>query len=359
MNRKIVRFTTLIAALTLGCSDLAPTPAPTASHGQPMRSASPTSSASPEPAAVMRFEAPGITFDYPSDWIDQTSVAGELHALGQRRVAALALGMSLCPGDEAPPAPSSGPGGCLGQPVRLGQLRFDISENLAQYPGRWDIADTGGLKDGLASQHWIFEGRDGGMYRAMLRIKADESVDRWVEVQEQVRALLRSVRTEPWEPPPPSTDGLVRQSTPYGFAFQYPLGWARYFPRPPWGDERAVVTVSSRQLEPPVSCTSSFCPPFRLPPDTVVIALRLSNPNTASYWRAARYVIGGRPAIRLRGHPWRAILEDQAIWWRIRIPNHTLEVLVRLRGPDLKAGRAAARAVLDSMEIGTSLSEIR
>jgi hypothetical protein len=308
---------------------------------------------------VRRFEAPGIAFDYPSDWVDQTSIAGESAKLGQRRVAALTLGMSLCPGDEAPEPPASGPGGCVEEPFRLGELRFDVIENLSQYPGRWAVADSGGLDHGLAAQHFIFEGRDGGMYQATLRVRADESVERWVEVEAMVRALLRSVITEPWESPPPTTEGTVRQSTPFEFSFLYPVEWARYFPRPPWGDERAVVSVSSRVLDAPINCIPNSCLPYLLPPNTVVLELRLANSNSASYWRGARHTIGGQPAMRVAVEPWPPVLEDKVVVWRIRIPDHTLEVLVHMRGPDFKSARLAAQGVLESIEIEANASELR
>ena len=302
------------------------------------------------------FMAPGISFDIPDGWSDQTS-AVEYPALpGTRFVGLLARGMKLCPTrpySTAPPTPK--PTACSEQADQPGSATVTILEYTHQFP--WAHVNgtpvpnssypTWGPIYESTNPTWIVQSPDGGQYLVNLMAPPGE-LDTGVA---EISPMLKSLQLSAWEAAPEVVDGRVHVDTQRGFSFDYPAGWTIYYPQDISMMDSAVVTVASGPLEPP--CSSDDCQRFSTPPGTIAIEFRMGNGPTAPDWSMATTTIGGQPAFgpenwgpqnatgAEEGHTWSARLADPSV----------LGIYASLRGPDLPALRAAMDDVLNSVRI--------
>src|SRR5438046_1641679 len=89
------------------------------------------------PTGLRHFEAPGIAFDYPANWINQ-SAAGFPNVPGWRSVGLLARGLPVCihpPGATATPIPAPTPTCQEGTGRESGSLALWVNQMTNPLPG--------------------------------------------------------------------------------------------------------------------------------------------------------------------------------------------------------------------------------
>lgn len=321
---------------------------------------SPTASPMEQLAAFRTFEAPGIRFEHPADWIDQSGVVEYPTLPGTRFLAFFARGFSLCPISYAATAtPSPEPGLCEMRATAPGSLTLTVVEYTKQLPGLelpgaeiteagypvWEQSMSADPAD-PASFHWTILAPDGGL----LLFRAEAPRAELTALKADIGAVLASLRLSAWEVPPASVNGEVHLAFPQGFSFDYPAGWTLYYPQDRSTMDSSIVTVASMPVDPP--CKDDLCQRFTTPPGTIVVEFRAGNGPTAPNWSDAPTTLGGQPAFRQdwgpqsvtgaeEGHSWSARLTDPLI----------LGVYVSLRGPGLPELRAAMDDVLESIQI--------
>lgn len=341
-----------IACLVVACN--LPQPLPSTSPA-PSNAAS-TPSPAPSTSTTRRFEAPGISFDYPIAWDDQTAVVGEYPILGRRHVATFTRGMTACPYEET----RLGAPGCANDPDKPGQLRVDIIEYLDLYPSQ-RAAETTLVDRAPPIRSWVVPAADGGYYRARLVASSHEADETWSQIQTEFDALVESIDVRRWSIPPSSLNGLIKQSSPYGFSFDYPADWARYFPLSDRRDSRAdtmFVTIASRPVSDPSMFTADALQPFLTPPGAAVMEFKVERGarliDWDYVWKHAENEVNGQPAT-VNVKPIEntdRVGADQLVTWRIRRPfdiAYPLTIHLWLRGPSIDAARAEAEAVIDSL----------
>jgi hypothetical protein len=308
-----------------------------------------------------RFEAPGMTFDYPGDWTDQSIVDQHPTLPGTRFVGLLARRLSLCPlAQNASPKPTTTPGSCRFDASPPGSMILTITEYEHQYPGVlagevkttiagypvWVPAPPSEPPD-AANSRWSVQAPDGGLYVFVASAPPTDSAAR----QADLETLLGTLRLSPWEASPQANNGLVHMDLPEGFSFDYPAGWTVYYPHEVTTVGYAVVTVASVPVGPP--CADDWCQRFTTPPGTVAIEFWVGSSPVPPRWSDARLTVGGQPAFRQDwGSPNNATGADEGHTWTVRLNDpSTLDISVSLRGPDLPGLRAAVDEVLGSVRI--------
>jgi hypothetical protein len=306
------------------------------------------------------FEGPGIRFEYPADWTDQSAVVEYPHVPGTRYVALLGRGLSICPlRYDSDPRPTPRPGSCQQQATAPGSLIVNVIEYSNQLPGVMGT-ETNTTAAGYlvrepplqsqwpdaASLQWSIQSPDGGLYVVMAQVPRADLAARRADIQ----TLLGTLRLSAWEVPPQAVNGYVHVDLPQGFSFDYPAGWTVYYPQDLSTMDSAVVTVASRPVAPP--CPGDSCQRFTTPPGTIAIEFRVGNGPTAPTWSDAPTTIGGQPAFRQDWGPQNATGAEEGHTWSVRlIDPSVLGIYVSLRGPDLPALRAAMGEVLGSVRI--------
>jgi hypothetical protein len=350
MNAKARRWVAVFGCLVAACNLTQPEPSvePTSVSSTPIASAPTT----------QRFEAPGISFDYPAEWVDQSALVPEDPRPGRRHIATFTLGMSVCPRDEETEWSEQGPASCSVEPQLAGDLRFDVSELMDLYPDTRPHAGDIWLAGDVLNQQWSIENAEQGELRLRLRTRAETFPDRSSSFQVRMREVIASVTTTSWQSPPPARNGVVTQSLPQGFSFRYPVGWSRYFPWPT-GNWRSIVSVSSKPLPRRPSCAVTvICWQFQVAPDSLLVEFLFVQPQTFinwdDVWADASASLGGQPASKhvdqLTDH---ATGADELVTWRVRLPGETwpLHIHAWLRGPDLEIQRAALESLLETLVI--------
>jgi hypothetical protein len=350
---------TLILAVAMGTVVLngsVPTvsPAPTDSP------TSPTASPMEQSAGFRTFEAPGIRFEHPAGWIDQSGVVEYPTVPGTRFLAFFARGFSLCPISYAATAtPSPEPGSCEMRATAPGSLTLTVVEYTKQLPGLefpgaetteagypvWEQSMSADPAD-PASFSWTLQAPDGGLY--LFRAEAPRA--ELAALKADIGAVLASLRLSAWEVAPESVNGQVHLDLPQRFSFDYPAGWTLYYPQDNSMMDSAIVTVASMPVEPP--CVGDLCQRFTMPPGTIVIEFRAGNGPSAPNWSDAPTILGGQPAFRQDWGPQNATGAEEGHTWSVRLTDPlVLGVYVSLRGPGLPELRAAMDEVLGSIQI--------
>jgi hypothetical protein len=338
--------------LASGAVGPASTATPTASD-----KAAATDEASPATASPGSFVAPGISFDIPEGWSDQTTALESPSYPGVRYLGLLASGMQFCHTvmySTAPPTPK--PTGCSEQADQPGSAVLYIAEFTHQYP--WPpqsdlppVADSPypawGPAHESTSPSWFVQSPDGGLYSMRLDAPSGEYDTRVPEIT----SMLSSLQLSAWEAAPDVVDGRVHVETQRGFSFDYPAGWTLYYPQDNSTMDSAVVTVASGPLEPP--CQGDSCQRFSTPAETVALEFRIGGGFNAPDWSAAPTTIGGQPAFGPQDWgPQNATGAEEGHSWSVRLPSDDiLGIGASLRGPGLPALRTAMDEVLASIRI--------
>jgi hypothetical protein len=308
-------------------------------------------------AGPRTFEAPGISFDFPVGWSDQTSAVEYPTVAGMRFVGLLARGMTFCPTryySTAPPTPR--PTGCETSAEQPGSATLVVMEYTHQFPwihgsgtpttdGGYPVRESTSQESTQAA--WTIQSPDGGLYVVTLTAPiADVAAD-----MSDVRSMFESLRLSTWEAAPEVVNGHIHVAPQRGFTFDYPPGWTLYYPQDNSTMDSAVVTVASEALLPP--CPGDPCQRFTTPPGAIAIEFRIGNGPTAPDWSKAPTTIGGQPAFGPENWgPQNATGADEGHTWSVRLTDPSvLGVDASLRGPGLPALQAAMNEVLASIRI--------
>jgi hypothetical protein len=348
-----------IVVLALGFGTLVLTsPAPSAS---PAVTPTATQTASSGPSAgFRRFEAPGISFDHPADWTDQSDVNPQIDGPGIRSLVVLARGLPVCrePEDSTKPTPDLNV--CQTDATRPGSMILRISEYTRPYPGSfrngtqhsiagypvWERATTSDPEP-TVWLYWAVQAPDGGLYFFYVNApQADVEARR-----SDVLTLLGSLRLSAWETGPTAVDGRVHLDLPQGFSFDYPAGWNLYYSQDWSMMDGSIVTVASKPIT--ALCTTDGCHGFTTPPGATAIEFRGGNGPRAPDWKDAPLTIGGQPAFLWDDWgPDNATGADEGHSWGVRLRDPTvLGINASLRGPNLPELRTAMHEVMDSIRI--------
>lgn len=356
---QLVAAAVALVVVALGAGMLATGVVGPASTATPSASdkAAASDSASPATASPGSFVAPGIIFDLPEGWSDQTSSLESPSFPGMRYVGLVARGMRFCHTvmySTAPPTPK--PTACSEQADQSGSAVLFITEFTHQYP--WPpqsdlppVADSAypawGPTRESTSPSWFVQSPDGGLYFMRLQAPPGELDTRTAEIT----SMLTSLRLSAWETPPEVVDGRVHLETQRGFSFDYPAGWSLYYPQDMSTRDSAVVTVASDPLEPP--CPGDSCQRFSTPSGTVAIEFRVGSMPGGPDWSAAPTTIGGQPAFGPEDWgPQNATSAEEGHSWSVRLgDSNILGIHASLRGPGLPALRTDMDGVLASIRI--------
>jgi hypothetical protein len=325
----------------------------------------PSTAASPASAGPRTFGAPGISFDFPVGWSDQTSAVEYPTVAGMRFVGLLARGMTFCPTryySTAPPTPR--PTGCetsADQPGSATLVVLELTHQFSWTHGSGTPTTFAGYRvweptvPASTQAEWTIQSPDSGLYLITLTAPvADIAAD-----MTEVRSMFESLRLSTWEAAPQVVNGHIHVDPQRGFSFDYPAGWTLYYPQDLSTMDSAVVTVASAPLLPP--CSSGSCQRFTTPPAAIAIEFRVGNGPTAPDWSKAPTTIGGQPAFGPENWgPQNATGADEGHTWSVRLTDQsTLGIMVSLRGPDLPGLRAAMDEVLGSVRISQLMSPAR
>jgi hypothetical protein len=296
------------------------------------------------------FVAPGITFDYPVGWTDQSAAVEYPTVRGVRFVALIVRGMTVCPVRyDATGAPTPQPSTCESAADRRGTAIVSILEYTHPYP--WlslpgtetTIAGYSAWKQNATT--WIIRGPDDGLYIVTLNAPSTDLASDG----ESIGTMLESLRLSAWETPPVAVDGRLHEDPGRGFSFDYPAGWRRWYPPDVSMVDSAVVTIASGPL---ARCTTDRCQNYLTPPGTVAIQFRIGNGPTPPDWSTAPTTIGGLPAFKEDWGPVNAVGADEGHTWSVRLTDPSvLGIYAGVRGPGLPELREAMNDVLDSIRI--------
>jgi hypothetical protein len=305
------------------------------------------------PVQTYAFTRPGFAFDPPRGWTDQSTAISFPLITQQRLVGYLVHGMTSCAGGygSLPPQPS----GCEEMATKPGTATLSILELNHQYPWLPNVGQAlriagypAKLRTGETESEWQIQSPDEGIYRLALISPKDEMAANIAVVAHALDSLHLSI----WEQPATVVKGLIREDPGQGFSFDYPAGWARYYPLDMSMMDGAVVTVASAPLLPP--CAGDQCQRFTTPPGAIVIEFRMGNGPRAPDWSKAPTTVGGQPAFGPQNWsgPQNAMGADESHSWSVRLTDPSvLTLYVSLRGPELPALRAAMDQVLASIQI--------
>jgi hypothetical protein len=310
------------------------------------------------PAGYVPFEAPGIRFAHPRDW--QPSTAHETYpdVLGMRVVGLFERGLTICPYTEGvAPAPTERQGGCATEASAAGSLIVQIVEferqlptagghgtptTFAGYPG-WIGPESGSEPAALA--RWV-SGPDDGLYFFWASVSREDLES----VQAELDATLQTLRLSSWHEAADVSDGRVHVETNQGFSFDYPAGWAVYYPQHASTMDHAVATVASRPLDP---CPNEACQRFTTPAGTVALEFRVGRGPSEPDWTKATETIGGQPASIQHWGSGMVTGADEGHHWNVRLDadRNVLGIYASLRGPGLEAQREMMNEILSSVRI--------
>jgi hypothetical protein len=337
--------------------------------------ASPAGTPGPS-AGLRRLDAPGISFDYPSAWVDRSDVVGSPAVSGIRQIAVLASGMSLCPGiyGTFPPVTPK-PGVCDTQATTPGSLvlsvfgfanplpgepRGTVTRTIAGYPAaggdyhpaqpvsRAPGAPSPRPPDPTATVSWSVEAPDGGFYAFSLQAPTAEIESRVTDVE----AVLATLHLSPWSYEVQAIDGRVHLDLPEGFSFEYPAGWSLYYPHIFSMGSQPVVTVSSTPL---TGCTTGpDCVGLTVPPDTIVVSFDRGSAS-GTKWSDAPTTLAGQPAFHDWG-PQTGGDTDEGGFWTVRLGQYALGIQAGIRGPDVVGLRPILDDVIASVRITAQAS---
>jgi hypothetical protein len=342
----------VVAAVGLGALVLT-SPAPTATPVV-------TPTAGPS-AGFRRFDAPGISFDYPADWVDQSDRGVYPTTPGTRYVAVFGRGLTLCPdafaftGDAKPQ-----PGICEVHPTTPGSMVLRVIEWPNQYPVLFGYESPGSIAgnpvwggdmptlDDRPTVGWGVKAPDNGLYYIALEAPRGELEARRAEVL----TMLATLHLSPWSLPEHAVNGRVHLDFPEGFSFDYPAGWSLYYPRIFSMGASPVVTVSSKPFVAADCTPGSSCPRLELPPGSVEIGYAVASSLGSGSWSDAPTTLAGQPAF----HDWGPAIghtEDEEGGWTVRLGNYfdVLHIRAYIRGPDAPALRAVLDEVIASVRI--------
>jgi hypothetical protein len=340
----------LAALLILAIGTVLMTGSPDPTMPQQSPSARPSMPTASTAIGPRTFIAPGITFDYPLGWTDQSAAIEYPAVSGVRFVALIARGMTVCTvryDASAPPTPQ--PSTCDAAADRPGTAIVSIVEYTNPYPWlSWPgpetkIDDYSTWKQNATT--WIIRAPDDGLYIVTLNgPKAEVAVD-----VASVATMLESLQLSAWQTAPIAMGGKLHEDPRRGFSFDYPAGWSRWYPQDISMMDSAVVTVASGPLAP---CTTDSCQNYVTPPGTIAIQFRIGNGPTAPDWSTAATMIGAQPAFKQDWGPVNAAGADEGHTWNVRLTDPSvLGIYASLHGPNLPALRVAMNEVLDSITI--------
>jgi hypothetical protein len=343
----LVAAAAALLVLAIGTLLMSGSPSPTPRPSASLLPSGPTATTAVGPRT---FVAPGITFDYPVGWTDQSAAIEYPAVGGVRFVALIARGMTVCAvryDATGPPTPQ--PSTCEAEAARPGTAMVSILEYTHPYP--WmPIPGTETTIAGYSAWEqnattWIIRSPDDGLYIVTLSAPStDLDADR-----DNIDAMLESLRLSAWEAAPTAVDGVLHEDPGRGFSFDYPASWSRWYPQDISTVDSAVVTVASGPLAP---CTTDACQNYITPPGTVAIQFRIGNGPTPPDWSTAPTTIGGQPAFKEDWEPVNAAGADEGHTWNVRLADPSeLGIYASVRGPGLPELRAAMNEVLDSIRI--------
>ena len=314
----------------------------------------PSAAPSPTPEALAHFSAPGIAFDYPALWVNETAlyrtggpVLGEAdlpNVHGERLIAMLV---------------DPGRGDVDTWPLIL------VSEYLHALPtdnpvgvrdtkidGQWarrEIASDGwGPNGDQRVERWYVAGPDGGFYSIWFQFPTD-NLAWW---RPRVDAVMASLTFTDWTlAPAPTVDGKIHYDTDV-LGFDYPAGWQIYYPLPDQSTAGAVfLAVSS---EPLGTCSDEFhC--SNVPRTKGAVAVRFSWPTVMwePDWSTANDTVAGLPAIRT-DESWTTGTGGEYLSWGVRDgtrPNALISIDAALAPPDLPELRQTLADLVASVRI--------
>lgn len=349
-GRRVAVLVAVAAALVLlavGTVLMTGSPGPTP---QPLPSARPSAASATTTPGLRTFVAPGITFDYPVGWTDQSAAIEYPPVGGVRFVAMIARGMTVCSVRyDSTAAPTPQPSTCESAAERPGTGIVSILEYTHPYP--WlslpgtetKIAGYSAWKQNATT--WIIRGPDEGLYIVTLNAPSTDLASD----ARSIETMLESLRLSAWEATPIAVDGKLHEDPERGFSFDYPAGWSRWYPQDISTMDSAVVTIASGALAP---CTTDSCQNYVTPPGTVAIQFRIGNGPTPPDWSGATTTIGGQPAFKQDWGPINAAGADEGHSWNVRLTDPSvLGIYASVSGPGLPELRAAMNDVLDSIRI--------
>jgi hypothetical protein len=346
-----------IGAILITGSTPRPTPAVIPSS-PPADSSAPEATPGPS-VGFRRFAAPGISFDFPAGWVDQSDVVERSTFPGLRFVAALTEGVTLCPGPFSPGVSASPrPGICDAHAAAPGSMILWVFEYPNQLPGQQRSPSTttiagypawGGsmpqYEDQFPNVLWIVEAPDGGLYYVAAEAPKADLESRRAEVQ----VMLSTLQLSPWSIPEEAVNGRVHLDFPQGFSFDYPAGWSVYYSQRMSMMSSLVVDVSNTPLVATGCSDPSSCQPYTIAPDTIGISFDYG--GLVTDWSIAPITIDGHPAFHHWG-PEGAPVWDEGGFWTVRLADGTpLSIHANIRGPDLVALRATLDEVIGSVRI--------
>jgi hypothetical protein len=307
-----------------------------------------------QPAGFRHFEAPGIAFDYPASWINQ-SVTGYPTPLGARYVGLLARGLPRCPyATAATPSPSPGSSPTCQDGVRdPGSLILWVAQITNPLPGSPSPTTSITVAGRPASfskfpteRRWTIFAADGSLYTLDASFPSQDEGAR----QSELDALIAGVVLSDWKPSPPVVNGRIHLELLPGVSFDYPAGWAMYYSGDASTMDSGLVIVSSRPL---LACESASCQRYMVPPGAIAIEFRVGGGPSAPNWSTAKETVGGEPAFRQDFTIPTADM-DEGHSWSVRLAvsrRRVLGIYASLRGPDLPTLRQQLDDVLNSVRI--------
>jgi hypothetical protein len=316
-----------------------------------LSAATPSTAPLPTTSGLAHFTAPGIAFDYPSAWVDETATVraggpvlteADLPAVrGHRFIVEL-----VQPGPNGPDT-----SGSMFVSEYLHPLPTDnlVPVRDTKVGGLWArlaaAYDGDGASRNLRREEWYVAAPDGGFYMIMFLFPTAD-LAAW---RPRVDAVMASVALSEWTlTPAPAINGRVHYDDGY-LAFDYPLGWSIYYPVPaPTSAGEMVLAVSSTPLG---TCTDGLrC--AVAPRTTGAMAIRFES-TTAMWrpdWSLVNDRIGGSQAIREDG------TEPAGEWhsWTLRNgtgPSAAMSIQASLAAPDLPPLRQALAELMATMRI--------
>jgi hypothetical protein len=321
----------------------------------------PSTPAPSVPAGLRHFEAGGIAFDYPADWISQSGLAFQ-SLYGERLLGLLSRGAPVCqPSSEGSPssAPGSTPkcqdGTARAQGSMVLRISRDTDPLVTAVPAVGTPISLAGrptwfldVPDGDPPfVRWTITAWDGSFYMLTARFPREDNAARHAELA----ALISSVTLTASGPLIQPTNGRRHLEPLAGVSFDYPADWFLYYPGNDSSADQALVVVSSKQLLP---CQSQFCQGYSVGPGTIAVEFRVGGGPSAPDWSLAKERVAGEPAFHQDWNGPNAHDADEGRSWGVRLPGSMRTVLgiaVSLRGPGLPNLNQEFANLLDTVRI--------
>jgi hypothetical protein len=334
-------MTAILAAALLGSCAQAGTPNSTTQIVAPTATSS----------GLAHFVAPGIAFDYPSSWVDETAtVRPGGPVLGDADLPRVRGHRFIVELDK----PGLNGGGNAGSMSVTEFLRPLPTDNLVpvrdtkvggQWARRAAAYDGDGASRNLRNEEWYIAAPDGGFYRIRFLFPTADLAD-W---RPEVDTVMASLAFSDWKlAPAPAINGRVHYDD-GTLAFDYPAGWSIYYPLPaPTTAGEMVLVVSSTPLG---TCTDGLrC--AVAPRTTGAIAVQFESTTVMWQpdWTEANDTVGGMQAIRTddtgaigEGHSWAVRNGTDAF--------ASMSIYASLAAPDLPELRQSLADLMASVRI--------